>query len=320
MKKMKNGRKMRALLIILLTLLVFSSLGFSQELPRVAVIGFDSAAPGYIWRIDSELSKAATDLMVNALIDSKRFRVFERNKLDAILEEQDFQVYSGRVDPSTAVKIGKMLGVDLIVTGSVTDIVYQKSGGIKLGPVSLKKSSASVTMMIRGINVTTGEIVFSEVKKGTTSKSGLTIRVPVAGGLGLSSEAVADIFSAIDEVCQQTAMEMAEKLENQGVEVHSLPLEGYVVKVEATTSGGITRVYVNLGEDSGVKDGDRIRIFKEGEVILDPKTGEVLDKELDLIAEARIIEVKEKLSIALITTKFSDIEIMINDIVQTIWQ
>ncbi|GAB4117746.1 MAG: hypothetical protein Kow00103_14670 [Candidatus Caldatribacteriota bacterium] len=316
---MKKGMKIKELSMVLLILLLVSCAGFSQELPRVAVIGFDSTAPGYIWRIDSELSKAASDLMVNALINTKSFRVFERNKLDALLEEQDFQVYSGRVDPSTAVKIGKMLGVDIIITGSITDIIYQKSGGVTLGPVTLKKSSAAVTMMVRGINVTTGEIMFSEVKKGSTSKSGLAIRIPVAGGLGLSSETVADIFSAIDDVCQQMAAEIAEKLKSQSIVVHSLPQEGYVVKVEATSSGGITRVYINLGEDSGVKEGDRIRIFKEGEVILDPKTGEILDKELILIAEARIIEVKEKLSIALVTTRFSNVEIMLNDIVQTMW-
>ncbi|MDP2944993.1 MAG: CsgG/HfaB family protein, partial [Atribacterota bacterium] len=107
--------KIRNILFTILIVILFAAnLGFSAELPRVAVIGFDSTAPDYIWHINSELSKAATDLMINALIKTERFRVFERIKLDAILEEQDFQVYSGRVDPSTAVKIGKMLGVDLI--------------------------------------------------------------------------------------------------------------------------------------------------------------------------------------------------------------
>jgi len=266
---MRKGRNIKLIvLVVLIIALTVSSLGFSKELPRVAVIGFDSTAPGYIWHINSELSKAATDLMINALIKTKSFRVFERVKLDAILKEQDFQAYSGRVDPSTAVKIGKMLGVDSIVTGSVTSIIYKKSGGIKLGPVSLKKSSASVTVTVRAINVTTGEIVFSEVKKGTTSKSGVSIHLPVAGGLGLSSE--------------------------------------------------ITKVYINLGEDSGIKVGDEIKIFQEGEVILDPKTSEVLDRELDLIAQARIMTVKEKLSIALVTTKFSNADIMPTDIVEVI--
>jgi len=303
-----------ALLVILFT----SNLGFSVELPRVAVIGFDSTAPGYIWHINSELSQAATDLMINALIKTEHFRVFERIKLDVILKEQDFQAYSGRVDPSTAVKIGKMLGVDLIVTGSVTGILYQKSGGIKLGPVSLKKSSASVTMTVRAINVTTGEIIFSEVKKGTTSKSGVTIRVPVAGGFGLSSESVTDIFSAIEDVCQQAATEFAVKAEFDTATASSLSLEGYVVKVESTSSGEITQVYINLGEDSGIEVGNEIKIFQEGEVILDPKTNEVLDRELDLIAQARITDVKEKLSIALVTTRFSNRDIMPTDIVEVI--
>jgi curli biogenesis system outer membrane secretion channel CsgG len=311
--------KIRNILFTTFIIILFaSSLGFSAELPRVAVIGFDSTAPGYIWHINSELSKAATDLMINALIKTERFRVFERIKLDAILEEQDFQVYSGRVDPSTAVKIGKMIGVDLIVTGSVTSIFYQKSGGIKLGPVSLKKSSASVTMTVRAINVTTGEIIFSEVKKGTTSKSGVSIRIPMAGGFGLSSESVTDIFSAIEDVCQQAAVEFAVKAELDTATVSSLPLEGYVVKVESTSSGEITQVYINLGEDSGIQVGNEIKIFQEGEVILDPKTNEVLDRELDLIAQARITEVKEKLSISLVTTKFSNTDIMPTDIVEVI--
>ena len=311
--------KIRNILFTILIVILFASnLGFSAELPRVAVIGFDSTAPDYIWHINSELSKAATDLMINALIKTERFRVFERIKLDAILEEQDFQVYSGRVDPSTAVKIGKMLGVDLIVTGSVTSIIYQKSGGIKLGPVSLKKSAASATITIRAINVTTGEIIFSEVKKGTTSKSGVSIRVPVAGGLGLSSESVADIFSAIEDVCQQAAVEFAAKMDSRAIVVSSLSLEGYVVKVESTSSGEITQVYINLGDNSGIKVGDEIKIFREGEVILDPITNEILDRELDLIAQARIITVKEKLSIALVTTKFSSTDIMPTDIIEVI--
>lgn len=311
--------KIRNILFTILIVILFASnLGFSAELPRVAVIGFDSTAPDYIWHINSELSKAATDLMINALIKTEHFRVFERIKLDSILEEQDFQVYSGRVDPSTAVKIGKMLGVDLIVTGSVTSIIYQKSGGIKLGPVSLKKSAASATITIRAINVTTGEIIFSEVKKGTTSKSGVSIRIPVAGGFGLSSESVADIFSAIEDVCQQAAVEFAAKMDSRAIVVSSLSLEGYVVKVESTSSGEITQVYINLGENSGITVGDEIKISQEGEVILDPKTQEVLDRELILIAQARIIQVKENISIALVTTKFSNLSIMPTDIVEVI--
>ena len=315
--------KIRNILFTILIVILFASnLGFSAELPRVAVIGFDSTSPGYLWSIDSELSKAATDLMINALVNTNRFRVFERNKLEAILQEQDFQVSSGRVDPSTAVKIGKMIGVDSIVTGSVTSIMFSKSGGITLGPLNLKKSAATVTVTVRAINVTTGEIIFSEVKKGITSKSGVSLRipVPVVGGLGLSSQSVVDIFSAIGDVCQQVAVEFAAKIDSNVMiaSSSSFSLEGYVVKVDSTSSGEITQVYINLGVNSGIKVGDEIKISQEGEVILDPKTQEVLDRELILVAQARIIQVKENISIALVTTKFSNLSIMPTDIVQVI--
>ena len=258
-RKISNFIKFFILMIIVF---LAANSGFAAELPRVAVIGFDSTAPGYIWGINSELSKAASDIMINALIKTNRFRVFERIKLDSILQEQDFQAYSGRVDQTTAVRIGNMLGVDTIIAGSITNITYKKSGGIKIGPVSMKKSSASVTMMVRGINVSTGEIIFSEVKKGKTSKSGASIRIPFAGGLGISSESVTDIFSAIEDVCEQVAVEFAAKAKITTAAAATKPLEGYVVKVDATSSGGITHVYINLGSNSGIREGEEIKIYE----------------------------------------------------------
>ena len=83
-----------------------------------------------------------------------------------------------------------------------------------------------------------------------------------------------------------------------------------------TSSGGIAQVYINLGESSGIRVGEEIRIYREGEVILDPKTNEILDRELDIIAQARITKVKDKLSIALVTTKFRNTSIQQLDIVE----
>ena len=64
--------------------------------------------------------------------------------------------------------------------------------------------------------------------------------------------------------------------------------------------------------------GDEVRIYREGEVIVDPKTNEVLDRELDLIAQARVMKVKDKLSIALVTTKFRNILIQETDIIEVV--
>jgi hypothetical protein len=44
----------------------------------------------------------------------------------------------------------------------------------------------------------------------------------------------------------------------------------------------------------------------------------VLDRELDLIAKARVMEVRDKLSIALVTTKFRNIPIQKEDFVEVV--
>jgi len=317
---MKNQKYIILCIFIISFTLVFSNLSFSQELPRIAVVGITSTAPGYFWRSDSPLSLGATDLMVNALLKTNRFRVFERAKLDLLLQEQNFQHFSGLVDQTTAVKLGKMIGVDAVLTGSITNISFKKSEGIKIGPIKVGKSYAKVVMTIRIIDVTTGEILFSTVQEEEASKSGVSgvLPIPIPGGIGFSKQEVVDVLSAVELICNKVVLNFVAKMDKKTVELSSVPLEGYVVKVVSTSSGTITQVYINLGANSGIKVGDEVRIYREGEVILDPKTNEVLDRELDLIAQARVMKVKDKLSIAMVTTKFRNIPIQQLDIVEVV--
>jgi len=53
------------------------------------------------------------------LVDSREFRVVDRATLDKIRSEQNFQL-SGDVDDSSAVSIGKMLGANIVITGTVS--------------------------------------------------------------------------------------------------------------------------------------------------------------------------------------------------------
>lgn len=317
---MRNQKYIVLCILIVSIILLISNLSFSQELPRIAVMGITSTAPGYFWRSDSPLSLGATDLMINALLSTNRFRVFERAKLDLILQEQNFQHFSGLVDQTTAVKLGKMIGVDAILTGSITNISFKKSEGLKIGPVKVGKSSAKVVMTIRIIDVTTGEILFSTVQEEEASKSGVSgvLPIPIPSGIGFSHQEAVDVLSAVELICNKVVLNFVAKMDKKTVELSSAPLEGYVVKVESTSSGEITRVYINLGESSGIQVGDEIRIYREGEVILDPKTNEVLDRELDLIVQAKVMQVRDKLSIAMVTTKFRNMPIQQLDIVEVV--
>jgi len=316
------NRKYIVLLILTISLILFiSNLSFSQELPFIAVVGITSTAPGYIWSSDSPLAQGAADLMVNALLSTNRFRVFERSKLDLILQEQNFQHFSGLVDQTTAVKLGKMFGVDSILTGSLTEVAFVEGEAFKFGPLKVRKSYVKVVMIIRIIDVTTGEILYSTIQKEKASKSAISGILPIpipGGGFGFSHEEAVDILTAVELICNKVVLDFVAKIDRKNIAVSSASLEGYVVKVESTSSGGIIQIYINLGESSGIKVGDEVRIYREGEVILDPKTNEILDRELDLIAQAKVMKVKDKISIALVTTKFKNLPIQNEDIVEVV--
>jgi len=310
------------ILVMVLFLLCIISVS-SAQLPRVAVLGVDSTAPGYTWRMDSGLSYNATELLVNTLVNDGRFEVYERSRLEEIIDEIEFQHYSGLVDPNTAVRIGQLAGVDIVVSGRVSNVQFSKGGSLNLGAVKLKKSSTKVSMTVRAIEVATGRILFSTMKDESASRTGVSarLRLPIPGGISFSKEEAENILDVIAEICEKVVDEFGH---NMAVERRSQDfskrqdLEGYIVEVMATSGGELVRVYTNLGEDTGIQVGDKIEIYKEGNAIVDPITNEVLDRELDLIAIARITSVKEKLSIALVEQRYGASDIIKTDMVKLI--
>jgi len=313
-------RKKDILIIIFTVILVLVTCisVYSWDHPKIAVVAITSTASNCSWRSDSPLSIATTDLMINALVNSNRFRVFERTKLEAILLEQNFQNFSGLVDQSIAVQLGKMIGAGAIVTGTIANVSFNTGSGFQIGPLKVRKSSVEVGMTIRFIDVTTGEILYSTYEESKTSASAISANLPdlIPGGFGISRKSTANLLTAVGEICDCVVTAFVQKMDERITRTEAAPLEGYVVQVNATSSGNLVQVYINLGKNSTIKKGDKIRIYQEGEVIRDPKTNEVLDRELILVAIGTVRMVKDKLSKVLITEKFTSREIRKEDIVQ----
>jgi len=317
-------RKINIFTILVILLIVWCGMSSgvaAAQLPRIAVLGVDSTAPGYNWRIDSVLSYNATELMINVLVNDGRFAVYERARLEEIIDEIEFQHYSGLVDPATAVRIGTLAGVDIVISGRVSNVQFSKGGSLTIGGVRLSKSSTKVSMTVRAIEVATGRILFSTVEDESASRSGISarLRLPIPGGIGFSRDEAEDILDVIAEICEKVVEKFGH---NMAVETRAQDIsrrqtvEGYVVEVMSTSGGELIRIYTNLGEDTGIQVGDKIEIYQEGNVIVDPITNEVLDRELELIAVARITSVREKLSIALVEQRYGTGDIFKTDIVR----
>src|SRR6185437_325367 len=127
------------------------------------------------------------DLLVDKLVQDGVYSVIERKELDKILAEQNFS-NSDRADPSSAAKIAKVLGVDAIIVGSITQFgrddkktdvgggaLAGVTGRFGIGGVQKTKSTAVVQITARMINTSTAEIMASITSKSESSRQGTGI-------------------------------------------------------------------------------------------------------------------------------------------------
>lgn len=155
------------------------------EKPVVAVVEFENQSGAGWWRggVGWELA----GMLSNELQATNAFRVVERDQLESVLEEQNLAA-SGRVQGGTGAKIGKLVGAQYLIAGTVTayeEETASTGGGVSFGGVSLGGSSekAYLAVDLRVINSTTGEVEFSRSIEGTSKGGGMSIGV-YRGGFG----------------------------------------------------------------------------------------------------------------------------------------
>jgi hypothetical protein len=70
---------------------------------------------------DIESANFVVDELAYIIVSTGNFKVVDRKSLDAIRSEQNFQT-SGDVDDDSAVSIGKLLGANIVITGSISGV------------------------------------------------------------------------------------------------------------------------------------------------------------------------------------------------------
>ena len=70
--------------------------------------------------MDSVSAEFIIDELEFIIVNSRRFRIVDRRRLEQIRIEQNFQL-SGDVSDDSAVSIGNMLGASIVITGDITD-------------------------------------------------------------------------------------------------------------------------------------------------------------------------------------------------------
>jgi curli biogenesis system outer membrane secretion channel CsgG len=120
-------------------------------------------------------------LLSNELAATGDFSVVERDKLQAVLEEQNLMA-SGRAELSDAAKLGKLTGAKYLVMGTVSayeEDTKRDGGGLSFGGISVggKSASAYVAIDIRVVDTTTGRIEYVRTIEGSSKSKGSRLGV-----------------------------------------------------------------------------------------------------------------------------------------------
>lgn len=172
---MKRTFALMMLVIFALALLPGAAMGASDK-PRIAVLEFKNKADNQYWYHGG--AEAAQDVFVTELVKSGKFRVIDREQLAALMREKNLSL-SGDIDPSTAVRAGKLLGVEYFLTGAVTEYGTTAKGGSGFG-VSVKKKKFVAAMNARLIDTESGEIIWADEARAEEGSS--KVRVFGVGG------------------------------------------------------------------------------------------------------------------------------------------
>lgn len=293
-------------LMLVTGITAFPTLG--AEKYKIAVLPFDDGSikgNERWWREDWDLGAGVSDEFVTALMDTQKFRLIEREQIDKVLQEQDFGA-AGRVDSRSAAKIGKILGVQFLVMGRVTEFTNKsQSGAVGLGKkgvgLGVKTSTARVTIDARLVNTTTAEIIASVTGKGEKKQTNMGLVVNWnAIAMGSDEFKKTNIGLALRKAVVSASQQLAEKAYGEGAPGGT---SGAMIGTVAYASG--TKVIINIGSGEGVKPGMVFIVNHIIEEVKDPDTGEVIDEVSEPVAEITVSEVKEKTSTCVVSTKLN---------------
>lgn len=217
---------------------------------RIGVVAFENKAP----YAQARIGETATDILITELVKSNKFIVVERDKLDKIMEEQKLG-QSGAIDPNTAAKVGKILGLNALVTGSISQFGVKKEGKDFIISQS-KQQIVECTVDIRVVDTETGQVLLADSGKGVVRKASGKF-------LGMGNQ------SKYDETLEGEALRAAivKFVDNIISQVNKKPWSCRVAAVEDGT------IYLNAGLESGLEVGSKLNMFSQGKEIKDPTTG-----------------------------------------------
>jgi len=247
------------------------------------------------WHGQWDLGDAWGAVMTDILNQTGRFIVLgETDMRNEALAEQDFAASGRTAGGSKAPVTGQMTPAQLLVKGAITHVQSSTTGGgggirIERFRIGGSKDKAEINAVMYLVDSTTGQVLASTRVTGEAGRKGARF--------GYSGR---DFGGDVAAFKKDNVGKAVEDAVSQGVDwlIEQLPGVPWTGSVALVREG---QVYVNRGTREGVSTG-QVFVVGEEDVIRDPDTGEVLDRMVKEVAQLRVVEAREKLSICEISS------------------
>lgn len=281
--------------------------GASKGRRLIAVFDFDYSTVADQWgETPLNIGAGLADMLVTELVKEGTYTVVERKKLQQVIAEQKMN-QSDQFDPKAATEIGKLLGVDAIVIGSVTQFGIEKSttgtldaagqtyGGLE--GIKTHVQTAVVGIDVRLIDTKTAVVLAAATGKGVDRRISVTSDSRRDQYLEPGSHrSFSDISQQlVGGAASQAVSDLTFKLADQADKLQVRQIRGKVADVEDSI------VVVNIGRADGLTSGDLLAVERVYKTVKDPvNPTKVLRKLGKRVATLQVKEMDEKSAIAVV--------------------
>jgi curli biogenesis system outer membrane secretion channel CsgG len=282
----------------------------------VAVMDFDTRAIEQstlsIYGNFQDVGRGVTSLLAEKLAKDGFYRVVNRKTIDSVLAEQNIPIHA-RTDATAVARIGRPLGVDLVILGSVTKFSREETRAPEdmgvasraLSTARLKKSELQAVCAITAqlVDAKTGEIMASFAGEGRAKRPGSSLfsgtflnatnNVDSGGLMGFDPHESNFSKTLIGEAVTKAISALSAQLESKAATVPVRKPEISGVVADAPPDGTLI---LNIGSKTGLKLGDNLEIARIVRLVVDPKTGKILTPITERIGEGTVTEINAEFS------------------------
>lgn len=216
---------------------------------KVAIARFSNEteyAKGVFYDKDNDpIGRQAVDILSTKLASTGKFLLLERQDLDKILEEM-------KIAGNNAFQ---NVGADYIIVGSVTEFGRKNVGDVNIFSRT-KTQTVQAGVSIRLIDVSTGQIIYSEEAKGEAETSNTTV-------LGYGERTGYDATLS-DKAISAAIAQLVERVISNCMD---RPWKSYILSFDANG------LFISGGARQGVKINDEFNVVEKGKEVVNPQTG-----------------------------------------------